>query len=282
MKRLLLVLAATSVLAAFAGAQAPQTRTIHISVTDDEGAPVTGLAAADLSVVEDGVGRPIVGVTNATAPMTVGLVLDDRALWAPPVRDSVRAFARTVSGKAAVGLFSYSRPEWTVLDFTRDNGTVERAIDAMAAVPTGTNDPEGLLQTLARRFRKQESVHPVLVVLTFGSPTCAPRNCPSSVAPRWDLVLDDLLRSGTTVYAVGTNPIEPAHLIYAAADATGGATERLLTDTAVSQAMRRTADSILSQQAVTYTSIDAPRDGFKVRVTATRPGLHVRAPQRVF
>jgi hypothetical protein len=251
-------------------------------VENDEGIQVTGLSAADFTVTENGVVRPVVSVADATDAMSVGFVLDDRALWAPPVRASLREFARTLSGKASIGLFSYSRPEWTVLDFTRDEASVERSIDAMAAVPTGTNDPEGLLQTLGRRFRKQESVHPVLVVLTFGSPTCAPRNCPSSVAPKWDLVLEDLLRSGTTVYAVGTNPIEPAHLIYAAADATGGSTERILTDTAVSQAMQRTADSVLSQQTVTYTSTEAPHEGFKLHVAAVRQGLHVRAPEKAY
>ena len=45
MKRLWLVFGATAVLAVGAAAQAPKTRTIHISVTDDEGAPVTGLLA---------------------------------------------------------------------------------------------------------------------------------------------------------------------------------------------------------------------------------------------
>jgi hypothetical protein len=225
MKRLFLVLVATGVLTSFTHAQAPKTRTIHVSVENDEGIQVTGLSAADFTVMENGVVRPVVSVADATDAMSVGFVLDDRALWAPPVRASLREFARTLSGKASIGLFSYSRPEWTVLDFTRDEASVERSIDAMAAVPTGTNDPEGLLQTLGRRFRKQESVHPVLVVLTFGSPTCAPRNCPSSVAPKWDLVLEDLLRSGTTVGAVCTNPIVPAHMIYAAADATGGANE---------------------------------------------------------
>jgi hypothetical protein len=270
------------VLGVHASAQAPQTRTVHISVTDEEGAPVSGLTAADLRVVEDGAVRQVLDVGTAEEQMTVGLVLDDRALWAPPVRDSLRAFARTLSGRAAIGLFSYSRPEWTVQDFTRDTDSVVRAIDRMAAVPTGSNDPEGLLQTLARRFRRQESAHPVLVVLTFGSPTCLPRNCPSWVTPKWDIVLDDILRSGTTVYAMGTNPIEPAHLVYASADATGGATERLLTDAAVSLAMRHTADAILSQQVVTYTSTDAPHEGFKLRVEATRPGLRVRAPVKVF
>ena len=282
MKRLWLVLGVTVALAVCAAAQAPKTRTVHISVTDDEGAPVTALSPSDLSVTEDGVSRPVVSVATATDSLSVGIVLDDRALWAPPVRASVRDFARSLAGRAAVGVFSYSRPEWTVLDFTRDDTAVGRALDEMAAVPTTNNSPEGLIQTLARRLQKQESSHGVLVVLTFGAPTCQPRNCPPSVVPRWDLVLADLLRGGTTVYAVGTNPIEPAHLIYTAAEATGGSAERLLTDSAASVAMQRTAEEILSTQALTYASDVAPRGGLRLRVTATRPGLHVHAPERVF
>jgi hypothetical protein len=309
MKRLLLVLGAATALAVAPAAQTSTVRTVHISVTDDEGAPVSGLAPGDLTVVENGIARQIVNLTaggdpvnvglvmddraflatrvreNLTAggdPVNVGLVMDDRAFLATRVRESVKEFTRALAGKAAIGIFSYSRPEWTVLDFTRDQPAIEAAIDAMAVTPTTSNDPEGLMQTLARRFRKQAPTNSALVVLTFGAPNCVPRNCASSVTPRWDLVLDDLLRSGTTVHAIGTNPIEPAHLIYAAVEATGGTPERLLTDTAVSLAMQRTAERISSQQALTYTSVSAPRDGMKLRVTTARPGVHVHAPQKVF
>ena len=44
--------------------------------------------------------------------------------------------------------------------------------------------------------------------------------------------------------------------------------------------MQRTAERILSEQALTFTSVEAPRAGLKLRVTAARPGLHVRAPER--
>jgi hypothetical protein len=282
MKRLLLVLGAATALAVAPAAQTSTVRTVHISVTDDEGAPVSGLAPGDLTVVENGIARQIVNLTAGGDPVNVGLVMDDRAFLATRVRESVKEFTRALAGKAAIGIFSYSRPEWTVLDFTRDQPAIEAAIDAMAVTPTTSNDPEGLMQTLARRFRKQAPTNSALVVLTFGAPNCVPRNCASSVTPRWDLVLDDLLRSGTTVHAIGTNPIEPAHLIYAAVEATGGTPERLLTDTAVSLAMQRTAERISSQQALTYTSVSAPRDGMKLRVTTARPGVHVHAPQKVF
>jgi hypothetical protein len=282
MKRLLLALMATGALVAGTGAQSSTTRSIHINVIDEEGAPVTGLSASDLAVTENGETRSIARVSGATDPLKLAIVLDDRALYAPPVRASVRTFAQTMAAHGEVGLFSYSRPDWTVLDFTRDAATVDRAVESMAAMPSRSNDPEGLLQTLARRFHKQETPRPVVVVLTFGAPDCAPRNCPASESPRWDLVIQDLQRAGTTVYAVGVNPIEPAHLVYASADATGGSTERLITDTAVAQAMQRTAEQILSQQTVTYSTSDAPRGGFKLKVSATRPGLRVRAPEKVY
>jgi hypothetical protein len=282
MKRLLLAVMATGALVAWTSAQPATTRTIHINVVDEEGAPVTDLSPADLEVSEDGQTRSIARVSTAADPMKLAIVLDDRALYAPPVRASVRAFAQTMAANGEVGVFSYSRPDWTVLDFTHDAATVDRAVESMAAVPTAMNDPEGLLQTLARRFHKQETARPVVVVLTFGAPDCAPRNCPAAETPRWDLVIQDLQRAGTTVYAVGVNPIEPAHLVYASADATGGSTERLITDTAVAQAMQRTAERILAQQTLTYSTTDAPRGGFKVKVRATRPGLRVRAPEKVF
>jgi hypothetical protein len=286
MKRLISVSAVVAVglLSAFVGAQAPRSRTIHVTVTDAEGVPVTALSAADLTVTENGVTRPVQSVNAGAEPIMLALAFDDRALLAPPVRDSLRAFAATMADKATIGLFSYNRPDWTIQDFTRDAATMGRAIDTLAPISAVNNDPEGLLQTLARRFKKKEDAHPVIVALNFGAPNCVPRNCPSDFTPRWDIVLDDILKSGTTVYTVGTNPIEPAHLLYTAVEATGGVAERTLTASSESIAltMRRVADQILSQVAVTYTTTEAPKSGFKLKVAATRPGLTVRAPQKVY
>jgi hypothetical protein len=287
MKRLISAVVALglfSVFVVFAGAQPPRSRTIHVTVTDAEGLPITAVSAGDLTVVENGVNRPVQSVSAGVEPIMLGLAFDDRALLATPVRDSLRAFVSAMSGKATIGLFSYSRPDWTIQDFTPDAGTVGRAIDALAPLPAVSNDAEGLLQTLARRLKKQEAARPVLLALTFGASNCVPKNCPSASTPRWDIVLEDILKSRATVYTVGTNPIEPAHLLYASVEATGGTVERPLTSSsdAIAQAMRHIADQILSQVAVTYTTTDAPKSGFKVKVSTTRPGLHVRAPQKVY
>jgi hypothetical protein len=273
-----------SVFVAFSAAQVPRTRTIHVTVTDPEGVPVTAPSASDISVTENGITRTVQAVTPGVEPIMLALAFDDRALLATPVRDSLRAFVAAMAGKATIGLFSYSRPDWTVQDFTGDTGTVNQAIDSLAPLPAVSNDPEGLMQTLARRFKKQEAARPVMVAMTFGASNCIPRNCPSSSTPRWDIVLEDILKSGATVYTVGTNPIEPAHLLYASMEATGGATERPLTPStdAIALAMRRVADQILSQVAVTYTTTETPKSGFKLKVSATRPGLSVRAPEKVY
>jgi hypothetical protein len=284
MKRLISVAAAISLLTVFVGAQAPRPRTIHVTVTDPEGVPVTALSAGDLTITENGVNRPVQSVAPGVEPIMLAVAFDDRALLATPVRDSLRAFAAAMAGKASIGLFSYSRPDWTVQDFTPDAAIIGQAIDRLAPLPAVNNDPEGLMQTLARRFKKQGDARPVLVALTFGAANCVPRNCPSASTPRWDIVLDDIQKSGTTVYTVGTNPIEPAHLLYAGVEVTGGTAERPLTASsdAIALAMKHLADQILAQVAVTYTSADAPKDGFKLKVTSTRPGLKARAPQKVY
>ena len=53
-------------------------RTVHVTVTSDKGAPVEGLSAADLVVKEDGKTCAVVEVAPSTEPLSVALLLDDR------------------------------------------------------------------------------------------------------------------------------------------------------------------------------------------------------------
>ena len=62
---------------------------------------------------------------------------------------------------------------------------------------------------------------------------------------------------------------------------TGGRDQMMLSDAAVVDAMTRVAAEIGSQYAITYNGAPVSKDGAKLRVESTRPGVTIRAPERV-
>ena len=54
-----------------------RTNTVYVSVVEESGAPVTDLTADEFAVKEDGQSRDIVGVTTASEPLHLMILVDD-------------------------------------------------------------------------------------------------------------------------------------------------------------------------------------------------------------
>src|SRR5262245_14417982 len=91
----------------------PLSRTVSVTVTDEKGAAVGGLAREDVAVVENGVARDVVSFSLDKRPLTVAFLLDTSAA----IRTSYRLHV-----VAAVTAFLSGLPEgsqfalWTVGD----------------------------------------------------------------------------------------------------------------------------------------------------------------------
>jgi VWFA-related protein len=83
-------------------------RTAYVTVLDDSNAPVTGLTAADITIVEDGTPRPVTAVAPATDPLAIALLVDTAQPppgMVAPIRD-IRAALNTF-----VGIIQAANPE---------------------------------------------------------------------------------------------------------------------------------------------------------------------------
>ena len=69
-------------------------KSIYVTVVDDAGKPVTGLAATDFGIREDNVIREVTGAKAATEPMSVVLLADTTSSVGENVRD-IRTGATT-------------------------------------------------------------------------------------------------------------------------------------------------------------------------------------------
>ena len=156
-----------------------QSRTVYFSVLDKKGAPVTDLSAAEVVIKEDGRIVTAIKIGPATTPMRIALVVDDRGLGLPELREGLTTFVRAIQGRADVGLFSTIRPATTIVDFTQDTQALLAGVEqvlpmqlpaAPATLPSGlTLTP--LLSELAHQMEKHAVARPVIVVMTI-EPDC--------------------------------------------------------------------------------------------------------------
>jgi len=286
-----------------------QRRTIYFNAVDRKGAPVTDLVAGDVSVAEEGVPRVPAAFGLATVAPRIAVVLDDSGLGLPEVRDALSGLVDVMPG-AEIGLFSTVRPENDILDFTSDAQTIRTAIRSLVPlgmggfVRSGGLGLEALTHELARRFEKEASARPVIVMLSVDIDCTstsaeltrpvrepfAPATAPCGTGAggpggnTWPQVVRQIQRSGVSVFSIAarhhSSGDHPA-LLDAGPEVSGGMVEAVLTDSLIPGALKRIADRIRAQYAVTYNSTVLPVDGAKLKVSVKRPGVSVRAPERV-
>lgn len=274
-----------------------QTRTVYVSAVDKKGVPVADLTAADVRVSEGGRAQTPLTVEHATVPIQVALIIDDRGLGLPEVRQGLATFVEAPRGHADIGMFSTTLPDPTIVGFTQDAQALAAGIQGLVNIKATLNGPMvggagigRLTYSLARQFESQGTTRPVIVVVTIEEEACRKlqldQPCifsPLSAIPR--PVVDAVQRSHTTFFAIAArhktmNEHNP--FIDATAEASGGRVESVLTESAITVALKRIADDLLGQYAVTYfSSLVPPQEGARLQVTINRPGISVRAPERV-
>ena len=266
-----LALAAVLGVASPLAARQAQPKTTYISVVDSHGLPVPELRMADVTVTEDGRTRQVLRVERATEPMKIAVVLDEWGLGRGEVRQSLNFFISAMRDKADIGLFSASRPDRTLSDFTRDGHALTRAIQNLVTMRGAYSyDLDTLTYDLARQFLAQETPRPIIVALVgAGDGDTNPAR-----------IVEEVLRSRTTLFAIAGR--DHARVVDVGAEASGGRVEMLIIPAGIPAAMRQMTDEILGQYALTYSAPTEPKDGSRLRVEVSRPGVTVRAPARVY
>ena len=124
-----------------------------------------------------------------------------------------------------------------------------------------------------------------------GNPSCGNdavgRGARGAVPPgplNWQQAVAEVQRSRLTFFGIAsrhTSPNDHSPVIDASAEVSGGRVDPVLTDSEIPVALTRIAGDLLGQYAVTYNAGASPKEGWRLRVAAKRPGVTVRAPERV-
>jgi hypothetical protein len=271
-------LALTAALAVgLSGPVAADRRSIIVSVLDQSGAPVKGVAPADLTVREDGATREVVEVKPATDPMAIALLVDNTKATmgkeAPTreLRAGLHAFVTAVQAanpENAIGIWEFAGAGVMIQKLTVKTEELTKKINRMfPSQQSGGVMLEALVDASKELSKKNAGPRRAIVSVSFNSPEV------STIEPR-DVAIE-MRKAGVTFWAVAIESNQDAStssqgstasrelILNNVTAASGGLRLTGVTATSLESQMKRLAEALTSQYLVTYARPDgvpAPTD----------------------
>ena len=171
-----------------------QTRRVYFTAMDRNGAVVSDLTAADVTVKEGGKDREIAALRPAGEPLQVAILVDDNGTGL--FRVPVGRFIEGLLGRAEFSIITVTGQPRALTPFTGNSDSLREAIAQLIARP-GSPDGGQLLSGIhesARDFERRKVERPVILALTVGGEEHTP------LPPHH--VLDQLRKSGAALYVV--------------------------------------------------------------------------------
>jgi len=269
-----------------------RTNTVFVTATQENGAPVADLVAADFTIKEDGKPREVLRVEPANAPAQIAIIVDDNGTGI--FRAGLVSFVRLMQGRAELTLSTVVGQTQRLVDYTTDVDKVTSAIVSLSARPAtqdGGQLLEGIFQA-AKDQEKREAKRPVILAVTVGGEE-------HSTLPAHH-VLDQLAKSGTTMYVIAVansqlramRPIDKPSVLLEenlnlnevlgeGPKQTGGWREVIAAAPGATSGLQRIAAELKSQYAVAYSRPTKGRATERLAVSISRRGVLLRAPSKV-
>jgi VWFA-related protein len=258
--------------------------TVYASVLDAKGVPVADLGVEDFSVREDNAGREVLKVGPATEPMHIALLVDDSEAATgaiPYMRDALLAFVEAMHDKAQIAIITVGERPTSVTQYTSSLDALKQGVGRIFPRSGAGAYLTEAIHDASRGLGKREGTRRAIVALTIEgvefSNLFATQVLEALDENRVTLHvvglgtstarLDDEMRNRNTVLVEGS-------------DRTGGRRDTLVTPMSFPDRLKSLAAELSSQYAITYSRPETLIPPDRVAVSARRPGLTVRAPQR--
>jgi VWFA-related protein len=173
---------------------APQTMRVNAVVTDKNGRAVSGLAAQDFSITENGKERAISAVAPTSTPFNLILLLDvsgsveERMDF---IRKAARNFLNTASPQDKISIISFRDDIQIISDFTTDRKKLSESLDLIDA-GGGTALYDAIAYSLAHMLKSLRGERTAIVILSDGDDN-------RSFIP-FEALMDSILESGALIY----------------------------------------------------------------------------------
>jgi hypothetical protein len=257
------------------------TRTVDFRVTGEKGAPVEGLTADEVAVMENGQARAVTRVQRDTRPLTVAILVDTSAPQATTLRlnliNPVAKFVRQLPEGARYSLWAIGDRPREIVEVTDDRG---RAVPALHKVfPSGGNVLLDALMEVSEKLKEREGERTLMVVVTgvgIGF-TSQSRNTVVDVVrqrkvPVMAVQFDE--RGATDVQ--GASDVSRIDYDYVLGNLSkGGVYERPLSAMGVDTALEKVTAALLGSYRATYLTPETGKPD-KLDVQVARPGVKVQ------
>jgi VWFA-related protein len=261
-----LVLAATP--------RAEVVRTVYFSAIDAQGAPVTDLTAADLTVKEGGKDRAIAAVQPATAPMQVAIIVDDAGSGA--FQSAVAQFLQTTVGHGQFAISMLNPQAMKVTDFTEDANALKDAIGRIGQRGKITPDGEQIIEAIsdaAKDLRKRKAARPVILALTVSGEK------PQSTQA--DEAMNAVKSSGASLNVLYLTGVTLGSVLGDGPKQTGGITQNVAGNVVLGPVLAKIADNLMHQYVLTYNLPDGTKPNEKLSLATNRKGVTLLAPTKM-
>jgi VWFA-related protein len=265
---------------------------VYLTALDSNGASVTDLKAADLTVKEGGKARAVLAAEPATARLQVAVIIDDNGsgLFRAPVAQ----FLNRLLEYGDFAISSVTGQVQRLVDYTHDVPTLRGALDRIgprAATPDGGQLIEAVADS-ATQLHQREAARPVIVALTVGGDEQSPIS--------GDLVLDQLRDSRAVLYVVSVasssiraatranrpadlldEPLNLARVLGDGPKQSGGRHEQIVAAPGLLPGLQRIADELVHQYVVTYELPAGVKPDDRLSISTSRKGVTLHAPSRI-
>jgi hypothetical protein len=266
-----------------ATAQADVAR-VYVTVTDDAGRPLKGLAAADFVVRENTLPKKVVSVETATRPISLEILTDRFGVRADFTADDARQallnivdIVLGVIPESQIGIITTDGASVPVVPFTSSQAMLTGKIKEFF---TNGHTPvllEGIADACKALGKMPEDRRAIIALVSGYKPET------SGIEPR--AAAEALRQNKVTFWALegqaengkSTNANRDAILLGATRDS-GGLLSTVAAGTALPGAAQRLAVALVAQYEVTY---ENPADSktTQLSVATTRVGARVLAPR---
>jgi Ca-activated chloride channel family protein len=277
---------ATACLLSVAGLRAQTTPTsVYVGVVDKNGDAVTGLAAADFKVREDGAVREVLKAGEAADPMSIALLVDDSQASTPAIqmiREALDGFIPVLAGKGDIALTTFGERPTIMVDYTSDQKKLLDGAHHIFARPGSGAYLMDAIVEICKGLQKRETARKDIVVLTIDAEIEYSNR-------HYQEVLDALDRAKATLHVItlgrpGTSQVDEMRnrnqVIAEGTERTGGRRDNSLALTGAAPRMKQLANELAHQYVVTYARPETLIPPEKIAVTVGNPALTVHARTR--